>query len=138
MTPNEVKEAVYSRFITAWGSETAYVFGNEEFTPPVATGTGAASWVRLLVREVAGGQETLGKVGSRSYRRRAQIILMVYALPDRGEQRADALVKKFRDYFEGASFSGVDCFDCQVVESGNEGLWYRVNAFSLISFCETK
>jgi len=138
-TPNEAKEAIYSRFITEWGSETAYVFGNEEFTPPEATGASAASWVRLLVREIpGGGQETLGKKGSRKYERIGQIILMIYALPDRGEQRADELARIFRDAFEGEKFSGVYCFNCQVIESGNEGLWYRVNAFAEIKFYETK
>lgn len=138
-TPNEAKEAIYSRFITEWGGETAYVFGNEEFDSPEATGASAASWVRLLVKETpSGGQETLGRKGSRQYRRRGQIIMMIYALPDKGEQRADELARIFRDAFEGESFSGIDCFDCQVIESGNEGLWYRVNAFVEMTFSETK
>lgn len=138
-TPNEAKEAIFTRFIAQWGSETVYVFGNEEFTPPEATGAAAASWVRLLVREMpVSVQETLGQKGNRRYWRQGQIILMVYALPNRGEARADELVAKFRDAFEGESFSGIDCFDCQAVESGNEGLWYRVNAFARFSFYEIK
>lgn len=137
-TQNQAKEAIYARFIAAWGSETPYVFGNEAYTPPAGAGGAAGSWVRLTVREAIAAQNTLGPAGARKFRRRGTILLMVYALADKGEQRADAIVKKFRDTFEGVSFDGVNGFTCQVVEHGNEGAWFRVNALQTFDFYETK
>jgi hypothetical protein len=137
-TTNEAKEAIYSRFISVWGSETAYVFGNEMFTPPAPVGTGAASWVRLMVREMKSRQETLGISGDRKFERKGSIILMIYALVDKGEQKIDQLSKKFRDSFEGVNFSGVNCYDAQVMEHGIEGAWFRANVYATFTFYETK
>lgn len=137
-TQNEAREAIYGRFISAWGTETPYVFGNEQYTPPAPAGGAASSWVRLLVRETKSEQYTLGAVGQRKFRRQGQIILMIYALANAGEKRSDVLAQKFRDIFEGADIDDVRCFDAHVIEQGNEGAWYRVNAFCRFDFYEIK
>lgn len=134
MTPNQAREAILTAFIAAWGSETPFAFDNEDFNPP-----SDSSWVRLSVREVESEQETLGPVGARRYRRNGVAELAVHALPDRGAQRSDELVKIFRDSFEGVTLaSGVYFTDCQVQEVGIEGAYYRVNALAVFWFSETK
>lgn len=142
-TPNQARETLLSKFIEVWDAldpAVSYTFDNEDFDPP--NGAGVSSWCRFLVREAPGGQETLGPVGGRRYRRNASAVLEIYALRNNGAKRSDELVKEFRDNFEGVTLGsgGNDVYmtDCQVQEIGIEGAWYRVNAFASFWFEETK
>lgn len=138
MTPNQAREAILTAFIAAWGSpeETPFVFDNETYEPENGE---ESSWVALSIREADSAQETLGPVGARRYKREGVAQLSIFALPDRGSQRADELVKLFRDAFEGVTLTGGVYFtDCQVQEIGIEGVYYRVNALAVFWFSETK
>ena len=142
-TANQAREIILGRFITVWDAldpAVPYTFDNEDYEPP--NGAGDQSWCALMIRESIGGQETLGPVGARRYRRNGSANLEIFALRNKGSQKADSLVQTFRNNFEGVtlSASGNDVYftDCQVQEVGIEGAWYRVNAFASFWFEETK
>ncbi len=78
-TLDGVREATYLRFETLWvdgGSErTPFVFQNEKSDDLTK---GDVAWCRLSVNEVGGGQETLGPVGGRRYRRQVVTTLQIF------------------------------------------------------------
>lgn len=136
MDTNAAKEIAYSRFIAAWGAldpAVPFVLDNEEFRHPVA-----GTWARFVVRETGSEQETLGAIGHRKYKRSLVGTLELYCAIDRGTQKADQLVKAFRDAFEGVTDQDVYFLETQISEIGIEGNAHRVNALSLFWFYETK
>ena len=138
-TPNQAREIIYAAFAAVFGAldpEVPFAFDNEEFTPPDASA--GLSWVHLTVKEADSAQETLGPVGGRRYQRTGVVAAQFYVPANGGTARADALVKVFRDTFEGVTLSGVYFLNCQVVELGIEGASWRVNALASFWFEETK
>lgn len=120
-TINEVREAIYSRFNTQWGTRTAFTFDNERFDSEKQTDP----WVRLSVRHVGGGQDTLGPPGGRKYRRKGQVFLQIFTAVDEGLSVADGHAQFAKPIFEGVSFSGVDFMDFRVREVGPDGKWFQ-------------
>lgn len=138
-TTNEAKEIAYSRFITAWDAlspAVPYVLDNEEFKPPDSSANG--SWARFVIRETDSEQETLGPIGGRRFTRVLVGTLELYCLQDKGVQKADQLVKAFRDVFEGVTVNGCYFNEVQVIERGIEGARHRVDALCKFWCSETK
>lgn len=95
MKINAAREVIHEHFQSEWsGSDDAYAFENEEFTPP------DTAWVRLTVRHRDGGQETLGRTGNRRYLRRGVIVAQVFTPADRGTFASDAITTEILDMFE--------------------------------------
>ncbi len=119
-TLNEAREAVYSRFVTQWGTTTPIVFDDEDFDEPADS-----PWVRLAVRNMVRGQETLGQVGNRRFRSTARVFVQVYTRTNVGVKQGDVLATQARDIFEATSFEGLDFNDGVVRETGPDGKWYQ-------------
>lgn len=111
---NDARKAVQDRFLTEWSTETLIDFDNEDFTIP----EGDTQFVRLVVRNQVGNQDTLGSVGNRKFLRTAVVIIQVFVTIDDGTSEADRLSVKARDIFEGTRFSGLWFFASDINEIG--------------------
>lgn len=132
-TETEALNEVYTQFMTQWGTTTPYTFENEGFTPPTA-----AAWVRLSVIELAGGQQTLGRVSNRKYLRENQAVLQIFTPKDTGKLRSQELVRLFRTIFEGARYSGLRFYDATWNTVGHDGVFDQVNAEVNFDYQEIK
>lgn len=124
LTAAQARDAAVDRFVTSWsGTPAANVTIENE---PTHLDKGSAPWVRMGVRhEPRGndGQSTLGRVGGRRYLREITIWVQLFSLVKDGMVALDALAQEARAIFEGASFSGIRCFDGTFRESGVDGDW---------------
>jgi hypothetical protein len=119
-TANQARASIYNRFNTLWGPLVPYTLDNEKFTPPE---TGA--WVRLSVRNIDAGQETLGPVGTRKYERKGLINVQVFTETNKGVFEADSLSKLAQDIFEGVRFDEVIANNSIIKEVGVSDGWYQ-------------
>ncbi len=119
-TLSEAKESIYSRFVTEWAAATPFVFDNEELED-----LGNDPWVRVTVRSLTRGQDTLGRTGNRRFRSSALVFVQVYTRTNIGVKQGDDLAVQAKDIFEAVSFSGLDFNDGVVRESGPQGKWYQ-------------
>ena len=117
-TINEARESVYQRFVDNYVT-TVFTFDNESFSPP------EGSWVRLVVRNTGGGQETLGRPTNRKYRRNASVFAQVFTLTDQGTSAGDAIAREIRALYESVSFDGLDFNDGTIREPGGDGRFYQ-------------
>jgi hypothetical protein len=133
----DAQQSVLTRFLANWTGTTAarVVFQNEGHE---SVDLDEAAWVRLSVQEVTGGQQTLGPIGDRKYRRRARVDVQVFTPADRGMQPGLALAQQVRSIFEGKTFDGLYFFDCVVADGGKDEKWHQVIATTRFDFWETK
>ncbi len=131
---NEARKLIYDKFIADYASETIFDFDNEDFTPP----EGNVSWVRLVVRNRVGNQDTLGPIGVRKFLRQAAVITQVFVPLDSGLSEADRLATIVRDIFEGTRLSGLWFFASDVQEIGTSGKFYQYNVESTFNYEQTK
>lgn len=137
-TLNQAREAVYDRFVDNWADQTDYVFDNEHYDEPEPVAGNFPPWVRVSVRNITGGQETLGEKGIRKYRRRAIAFCQVFVPVDKGMQMADTLAQSFRGIFEGESFNGLDFDNGLVREASPDGHKMMVLVEVYYAYYETK
>lgn len=121
-TINEARVAIYQRFIDNWTAtpDTNYTFDNEGYDSEDL----AAPWVRVLVRNTAGGQETLGNEGSRKFERSGIILCLVHALENTGTESGDEIAKSFQSLFEAVRFNGIITNNSVIRETGKTGRWF--------------
>ena len=101
MTPDEARAAAYTQFLTEWGTTSAVrLEGREEAGEP-APGT---TWVRLSFRNYGGGQQTLGPVGGRKYRRVGAALIQVFTPITAGPGLGATLAHAARAIFESRRF----------------------------------
>lgn len=133
-TLNEARDAAYKRMIAEWpatfGSGPAafavpYCFDDESLDTPEDVAGKPKPWVRLSVRNLAGGQESLGPPGNRKYRRRAAVRMEAFTAPGTGLKKPDLIVQKAIDIFEGVRLAGALTYDGRTAEVGlvNDGRW---------------
>jgi len=128
------RKLIYDKFIADWNDETIYDFDNEEFDMPEAS----ISWVRLVVRNKVGNQETLGKIGSRKFLRDATVMIQVFTELDTGASEGDRLAVKARDIFEGIRLNGLWFFASDIQEIGSDGTFYQHNVECTFNYEQTK
>lgn len=125
-TLNEVRAAIYQRFLNEWANLTPHVFDNEQFAGNLDPK--GESWVRLSVRNLNSTQETLGKAGGRKYERKAMAFLQIFVPPNTSTKEADQIMQAGMDLFEGRSIPGTSINFNDVVprELGNieDGRWW--------------
>ena len=123
-TQNEARAAIYTLFLTAWeaGSDTPVARDNEKTDLP----DGDLPWVRLSVRHFGRGQWTIGKAGTRQFKRVGSAFIQVYVLADDGTKNGDDLSNEAAAVFEGERIAGTSvCFkDVDVTEQGRDGKWF--------------
>lgn len=133
-TLNEAREAVCSKFIDEWADETAVTLDNETFDAPTTE-----PWVRLSVRNITSGQETLGPVGHRNFERKAILFIQIFTQTDIGLKQSDELAQAARAIFEGITLNGnIAFYDSVTREVGPDGLWYQVVVECNFTYNETK
>ena len=130
----EAREAVYLRFVSNW-TLTPYVFDNEGSD---SLDGDSVAWARLSVREVGGGQRTLGRVGNRRYRRQAIVFVQLFTPIDAGVLAAGTLAQAVRTIFEGVSFGDLDFNDVRVREATPDEKWHQTIVEAVFDFEETK
>ena len=131
---NDARKAIYDKFIADYNNETIFAFDNEESTPP----DGDTPWVRLVVRNRVGNQDTLGPIGIRKFTRQAAVITQVFVPLDAGLTEADRLSTIVRDIFEGTRLNGLWFFASDVQEIGRSGKFYQYNVESTFNYEQTK
>lgn len=114
--------------------DARYSFDNEMAEPPASV----ESWCRFTIQETDSSQASLGPVGARRFDRKGVARLELYCRSGNGMLKRDALVAAYRTYFEGVSFSGVHFTECQVVDAGVEGAWWRASALASFWFEQIK
>ena len=112
-TPAETTQTILAAWVNGWGSTTAFALDNEEFKPPKQ-----GEWARFTIRDLAGGQASLGRVGARKFRRRFQVIIQCFTPLNVGQKRALELATIARDIFEGRRFGGIAMFDGDIQRVG--------------------
>ncbi len=131
-TINEAREAIYDRFVTAWGSTTPLTFDSENFAAP------DEPWARLTVRNSGSTQRTLGSPGNRRFRRVGSVFIQLFDLVDEGLANLDSLSRDARGVFEGVSFDGLDFTNVVIRESGADGKWFQFVVEAFFDYEETK
>ena len=106
VTLPEARERVYQRWVdnVPTALTDAWTFENEDFDEPAED----TSWARVSVRDLGGGQNTLGPIGGRKFRRTAAVAIQVFTPRGSGMGTGDSLAHTVRGIFEGVSFSGLD------------------------------
>lgn len=129
----DVREAVYARFDTLWTS-TPFVFDNVDTN----LDEGESAWARLVVRELGGGQDTLGVSGNRKYRRVFSIFLQIFTPTNDGMKQAGQLAEEARSIFEGVSFGDLDMNDVSIRDLPPEDKWNKTLVEADGRFYQTK
>jgi len=140
VTTPEAREAVYQRWldnVSSLGID-AWTFEDEEgFVEPGQD----KSWARVSVRDLGGGQNTIGQreFSDRIFRRSASVIVQVFT-PRRGRGDGDVLCQAIRAIFEATSFSGLDFGDGQVrqIAPRDEDKSLQANVEVFFDYDETK
>lgn len=132
-TPLEAAQSIYNRFISGWGVTTDFTFENEQFSAPKNS-----DWVRLTVGADVGGQETLGGIGRRQYRRLGMIFIEIFTPIDSGVTRSRELVQLARSLFEGVTDPEIHFYDGNWRRRPNDTGYYSVVLEIEFAYFETK
>lgn len=135
MTTDQARDAATKAFIASWGTTTGLCLENEDEKKFDA---GKDPWVRMTVKHLPGGQETLGQPGNRLYERKGIVYVQIFTPKNGGMQRGDVLAHQARAIFEGNSISGIDYNDGQVSEGKPDGKWMMHLAQVNFNYYETK
>ena len=132
-TINQAKDTVLKTFAASWDKVACpYVQDNETLKAP------HSPWARIVVRNTAGGQHTLGPQGSRVYRRIAHVLIQIFTTSGTGTKDADLLAQAANNIFEGKTINGLCFNDGTVREVGSDGEWYQVVLDVSFDYDETK
>ncbi|PHS61183.1 MAG: hypothetical protein COB09_18520 [Thalassobium sp.] len=132
-TLNEARQVVYNTFVDDWGDETPYDLEDDDFTEPES-----GNWVRLTIKGLPGGQESLNSKGKRRYIRRQLLVVEVYGQPRTGEYNEDVYAERIRDLFEGETIGGVVFNDGDIMPEGTKNNWRRVSVTVQFQYYEIK
>lgn len=133
-TIDQARSAVYKRFVAQWAARTLVHLEGEKFTEPDVE----IPWVRVSVRNLVGGQETLGPTGARVYKRTALAQIQVFTNPTGGIKTAGTHAQAARAIFEGTSFDQLDCKNGSVREVGPDGKFNQTNVDVEFDYYEIK
>lgn len=123
MSVGDARNTIYTRFINEWADRTPFQLDNETFEIPTS-----GPWVRLVVRNTLGEQDTLGRPGNRKYLRNGFIAGQVFTPVNEGTAQGDLLAEQLRDIFEGTSFGGILANNGTITElDQQDGRWYQHN-----------
>lgn len=133
-TINEAKKALLEYFIEHWEDRTPISFdnSNDKFAE------GNKPWVRVAVRTTAGGQESLGSVGRRLFRRQGFMYFQVFTRSGTRTETSDTLVQDILDIFDGVTVDNILIRSGSPTYTGVDGKWYQQNVQFRIIFDEVK
>ena len=114
-TINEARETVYARVALLW-TDTVFTFEGDRFVKPKD-----AAWLEVAVRQITGGQETIGGPGKRLFTRKAKIFSSIQSPIGSGLKGNDLLSTTFLNLFEAQRVGDLEFFDGEILEVGTEG-----------------
>ncbi len=130
----EARNAVEQRWLDNW-TLTPFVFENEANDTLYS---GKVAWTRVVYRNTAGGQETLGRPTNRKYKRDASVMLSFFTPADMGLTESATLAQAGLALYEGVTFDGLFFNDGVVQEIGPDGRWYQTNVEVFSDYQEIK
>ncbi|MEO1208386.1 MAG: hypothetical protein AAFX78_02490 [Cyanobacteria bacterium J06638_20] len=136
-TLREARQAINSRFVSAWNDVTPYTLQNEDFESE-----GLDEWARVTINNTLASQGTLGPPTARRFERQGVATVQIFTKGGSATDRADELAMIAQGAFEGVTLtiSSVTFLDVVVNEIGedDEGTWYQVNVVANFRYFETK
>jgi len=117
---DEATEIALQHWKDQWGATTPFVFENED---DARLDSGTVPWARLSIRELTGGQETLGPIGSRKYIRRMVARVQIFVPTNAGMKRSRQLAEQARAVFEGKRVGGLAFDDAVARDVMPDGRW---------------
>lgn len=136
-THSEAREAVYNKFSQEWGTTTPFALDNEDLDT-----ASLQAWCRVVVRNKAAGQETLGSPGNRRFERSADAIVQIFVKGGEATDQSSALAEQAQAIFEGVSIAGtsVSFRNVPITEVGADEAneWYQVNVTADFRYDERK
>lgn len=134
-----VRQLICAAFIAAWtpGAGT-FCLANEAFDPPVG-----ATWARVSVQHVDSLQESLGKVGTRRFNRKALLFVQLFAPLDSGLNDLDTKAQIVRTTFEGTRIQSagedirINAVDVAEIGPTDDG-WYQMNVSAPVDYTEIR
>lgn len=146
MTRQEAKKNLIIEFISEFNETTPVSLTNQNdfilCTNPITNDIPKptdSSWVRFMIKNNDTPKQTLGKKGSRRYRRTGLIIAKVFIPEGEGTYDGDTLCEEILDIFEGERLGEIVCEKGYYEEFGNDekGL-FLYNVIIPYWFDETK
>ena len=134
MSVVSVTNVILDMWRDGWSTATPYVFDNEELNRQVA------AWARLSIRDLAGGQYTMGKTGNRKFRRRGQVIAQAFTETGIGTAKCLRLAEQARDIYEGKRVNDILFLDGDIQRVGvpKGDRYYQVVMFCPFWYTVTK
>lgn len=134
LTINQAKANITSEFITKWADETIpFDLDNDAFEEPEKE-----AYVRVVVRNAATKQATLGRTGVRKFDRKGIVMVQVFVPEATGTDEADRIADKMRTIFEGIRLGEIWFEESDVREQGSDGKFYQVNVDTIFNYEQTK
>jgi hypothetical protein len=134
-TFRQARAAVVDKWKVDWplvAPDVPFYFDNEAVAPC------QTPWTRVVVRELASRQETLGVAPTRIFERKAMAIVQIFVARDTGVGAIADLAQLARAVFEGKSFSGLDFYEVTPREVPTEDRWYQMTVEAQFNYYETK
>jgi len=127
-------EAILAHFVDEWDDKTPFTFENEDFNP------GDEAWVRVSIRTLTSGQETLGEKGNRKFGRRGAIHIQIYCPTNKGTAEINGLVQAVQSMFEGRRIVGTTIRFLRTTprELGTDGPWLATRVETIFDYDEVK
>lgn len=120
-TIDSTRILLYNTFIAGWEDTTPAIYDNEDEQ------ANKAAWVRMVVRNQVGNQDSFGREGNRKFLKKGIVLIQVFTPPAEGTSEADLLVEKAKDIFEGKRFGDVWFQAADVRELGVNGAWFQMS-----------
>lgn len=122
MTPAEAHAEIRKKFQSDWGSETPIAFDNLNFDPPADNG----EFVRLVIDESLGSQQSVGSDGNRLFRRFGIVFVQIFTPTNTARLRSDELSETAYNIFIN-EVNGVRFYNQSVSTVGVVGSYYQQN-----------
>jgi hypothetical protein len=126
VTPSEVRNEIFTRYLTEFSGQFSIALDNQPFVPP-ETGEGV-KWVRISVIFNDGFQSSLGIVGNRKFEKQGNLFMQIFTPIGHATNDNDELVENSLNLFEGGRIGDLWFNNGRVVTVGPDGEWYQQNA----------
>lgn len=132
MTPKEVRNAIFTRYLTEFNGQFPIALDNQPFTPP-ETGDGV-KWVRVSVKFNNGAQSSLGKSGNRKFTKYGLLFIQVFTPTGHATNDNDELAEESLSLFEGERLGSLWFNNGRILTVGSDDEWYQQNAVLELTF----
>lgn len=135
LTYEQAYDEILTTFKNAWDTT-----GHKAFYENIEDDreTDDSAFAKIQVTHSGSRQDTLGGIGSRTFRRSGIVTIRIYTQAGKGLQESHQLAKVATDAFEGKSVSGIWFRNVRAIEIGREGSFYQVNVIAEFEYDEIK